>query len=138
MIDRSSTSEHTFQASQSPFTIRHTRLTASLLTAAKDGRECPPHPTRFGPGKIGAGNQRSATADGDLRLCADHRDHTRKHCDAINSASDSNSHSDSASDSAVHPWSGRRLAEQASGLARQLGYDLGSRKFSSQGFLDKE
>jgi putative transposase len=26
--------------------------------AAKDGREGPPHPTRIGPGKIGAGNQR--------------------------------------------------------------------------------
>jgi hypothetical protein len=25
---------------------------------AKDGRECPPHPTRIGPGKIGADNQR--------------------------------------------------------------------------------
>jgi hypothetical protein len=54
----SSASEREFQASQSAFTFRHTRLTVSTDCTAKHGRKRPAHPTRIGSGKIGACNQR--------------------------------------------------------------------------------
>jgi hypothetical protein len=50
----SSGSERAFQASQSPFTPPHAAHRIFADRAPKDGRECPPHPTRIGPGKIGA------------------------------------------------------------------------------------
>jgi hypothetical protein len=47
MIGSPSLEERAFQASQSPFTLRLTRPAP---------RECPAHPPRVGPGKIGGGD----------------------------------------------------------------------------------
>src|ERR1700730_15129927 len=55
----SSASERAFQASQSAFTFRHTRLTVIFADCtAKHCGQRPAHPTGVGAGKIGAGNQR--------------------------------------------------------------------------------
>jgi hypothetical protein len=55
----SSAKERAFQASQSALNLPpHAAHRIFADRAAKDGRECPPHPTRIDPGKIGAGNQR--------------------------------------------------------------------------------
>ena len=52
-------SERAFQASQSPLTLRQTRLTVFLSHgAAEQSRERPSHPAGVGSGKIGAGDQR--------------------------------------------------------------------------------
>ena len=56
--DRRSPSGRAFQASQSPFTLRHARLTTSLPPARRTPRQRPPHPAGVGPGKIGPGDQR--------------------------------------------------------------------------------
>ncbi len=55
--------ERAFQASQSPFTLRQTRLTVSpelegAHSAAKQGGQRPADPPRVGSGEIGRGNQR--------------------------------------------------------------------------------
>src|SRR3984893_8822004 len=54
----SSFKERAFQLSQSPFTLRQTRLTVSFPTAPPNKAASPAHPARVGPGKIGAGDQR--------------------------------------------------------------------------------
>lgn len=51
----SSVSERAFQASQSPLTLRHVRLTASLLMAPLK-RSRATHPARVGSGEISAGD----------------------------------------------------------------------------------
>ena len=53
----SSTSDRTFQASQSPFTLRQVRLTTSLPTGPANTGQRPPHPAGVGSGKIGPGDQ---------------------------------------------------------------------------------
>jgi hypothetical protein len=47
-----------FQTSQSPFTLRQTRLTVSLPRRRRTRPRAPGGPAAFGPGKIGAGDQR--------------------------------------------------------------------------------
>ena len=52
----SSASERPFQASQSAFTLRHTRLTADRT--AEQRRECSADPARVGAGEVCTCNQR--------------------------------------------------------------------------------
>src|SRR5258707_12219863 len=55
----SSASEREFQASQSPFTLRQTRLTVSLPTSPPNTlRTCAAHAARIGAGQIHPGDQR--------------------------------------------------------------------------------
>jgi hypothetical protein len=57
-----SASPRAFQASQSPFTLRHTRLTVSLLIAPPNTAESARRTRRgIGPGKIDARDQRIDT-----------------------------------------------------------------------------
>jgi hypothetical protein len=55
----SSANERASHASQSLFTLRHTRLTVSLPTAPwKQRAQRPPHPARVGAGQVAASDQR--------------------------------------------------------------------------------